>query len=141
MKTKECKQIVKRLMKERLYQRMTFDQLAEFMDLTKKKDRQMLTHVLKELNLKTNDGKDRKKTEKDRTASEKVSNFNNKRTKIADDTSTKRISMAPWTWIRSVFGLSPNRGKSDRKVRSLRSSNGAIKKLSAATKKARALAL
>ena len=64
---------------------MTFDQLAEFMDLTKKKDRQMLTHVLKELNLKTNDGKDRKKTEKDRTASEKVSNFNNKRTKIADD--------------------------------------------------------
>ena len=85
MKTKECKQIVKRLMKERLYQRMTFDQLAEFMDLTKKKDRQMLTHVLKELNLKTNDGKDRKKTEKDRTASEKVSNFNNKRTKIADD--------------------------------------------------------
>ena len=90
MKTKECKQIVKRLMKERLYQRMTFDQLAEFMDLTKKKDRQMLTHVLKELNLKTNDGKDRKKTEKDRPAPEKVNNFNNNknnnRTKIADDT-------------------------------------------------------
>nr|WP_320026072.1 ribonuclease R [uncultured Acetobacterium sp.] len=85
MKTKECKQIVKRLMKERLYQQMTFDQLAEFMDLSKKKDRQMLTHVLKELNLKTNDGKDRKKPEKDRPTPDKVNNFKNNRTRIDDD--------------------------------------------------------
>lgn len=85
MKTKECKQIVKRLMKERLYQQMTFDQLAAFMDLSKKKDRQMLTHVLKELNLKTNDGKDRKKPEKDRPTPDKANNKRN----IIDDGSPK----------------------------------------------------
>ncbi len=58
MKTKELKRIVKRLMNDKKYKQMTFDQLAEFIGLSKKKDRQMLTHVLKELEIKAKVKKD-----------------------------------------------------------------------------------
>jgi ribonuclease R len=51
MKTKELKRIVKRLINEKKCQQMTFDELSDFIGLSKKKDRQMLNHVLKELNL------------------------------------------------------------------------------------------
>jgi len=82
MKTNECKQIVKRLMKERLYQQMTFDQLAAFMDLSKKKDRQMLNHVLKELNIKTKEGKEPARPIKDRN---RPSNDERRRSSSNDD--------------------------------------------------------
>lgn len=58
MKTKELKRIVKRLMNDKKYKQMTFDQLSEFIGLSKKKDRQMLTHVLKELEIKARVEKD-----------------------------------------------------------------------------------
>jgi ribonuclease R len=67
MKTKELKRIVKRLMRERLYQQMTFDELAAVIGLQKKKDRQMLSHVLKELEFRLVSDKDKKKKEGSRT--------------------------------------------------------------------------
>jgi len=67
MKTKELKRIVKRLMRERLYQQMTFDELAAVIGLQKKKDRQMLSHVLKELEFRLVSDKDKQKKEGSRT--------------------------------------------------------------------------
>ncbi len=58
MKTKELKRIVKRLMNDKKYRHMTFDQLSDFIGLSKKKDRQMLSHVLKELEVKCKVEKD-----------------------------------------------------------------------------------
>jgi ribonuclease R len=58
MKTKELKRIVKRLMNDKKYKNMTFDQLSDFIGLSKKKDRQMLSHVLKELEIKARVAKD-----------------------------------------------------------------------------------
>ncbi|MDD3306589.1 MAG: ribonuclease R [Acetobacterium sp.] len=58
MKTKELKRIVRRLMNDKKYQNMTFDQLSDFIGLSKKKDRQMLSHVLKELEIKARVEKD-----------------------------------------------------------------------------------
>jgi ribonuclease R len=52
MRTKELKRIVKRLMNDSKYKQMTFDELSDFIGLKKKKDRQMLSHVLKELETK-----------------------------------------------------------------------------------------
>ncbi len=49
MKTKELKRIVRRLMNDKKYKNMTFDQLSDFIGLSKKKDRQMLSNVLKEM--------------------------------------------------------------------------------------------
>jgi len=58
MKTKELKRIVRRLMNDKKYRNMTFDQLSDFIGLSKKKDRQMLSHVLKELEIKAKVEKD-----------------------------------------------------------------------------------
>lgn len=58
MKTKELKRIVRRLMNDKKYKNMTFDQLSDFIGLSKKKDRQMLSHVLKELEIKARVEKD-----------------------------------------------------------------------------------
>ncbi len=58
MKTKELKRIVRRLMNDKKYKNMTFDQLSDFIGLSKKKDRQMLSHVLKELEIKARVAKD-----------------------------------------------------------------------------------
>ena len=52
MKTKELKKIVKRLMNDKKYNQMTFDELSEFIGLKKKKDRQMLSRILKEMEVK-----------------------------------------------------------------------------------------
>ena len=71
MKTKELKRIVKRLMRERLYQQMTFDELAAVIGLEKKKDRQMLSHVIKELEIKLVSDKDKKQIQKDEARKER----------------------------------------------------------------------
>lgn len=52
MRTKELKRIVQRLMNDSKYKKMSFEELSEFIGLKKKKDRQMLSHVLKELEQK-----------------------------------------------------------------------------------------
>ncbi|MBC3798001.1 ribonuclease R [Acetobacterium tundrae] len=59
MKTKELKRIVKRLMQDKKYQQMTFDELSTVIGLNKKKERQMLTHVLKETGVKSKNEQDR----------------------------------------------------------------------------------
>lgn len=52
MKTKELKKIVRRLLNDPKYKQMNFDELSNLLGLKKKKDRQMLSHVLKELEIK-----------------------------------------------------------------------------------------
>jgi len=52
MRTKELKKLVQRLMEDPEYKKMPFEELSESIGLKKKSDRQMLTHVLKELEKK-----------------------------------------------------------------------------------------
>lgn len=52
MRTKELKKLVQRLMEAPEYQNMSFEELSESIGLKKKSERQMLTHVLKELQKK-----------------------------------------------------------------------------------------
>ncbi|MGL4607181.1 MAG: ribonuclease R [Eubacteriaceae bacterium] len=52
MKTKELKKIVRRLLNDPKYRQMDFDELSTLIGLKKKKDRQMLNNVLKELEKK-----------------------------------------------------------------------------------------
>ncbi len=58
MKTKELKKIVRRLMSDKKYNQMTFDELSDFIGLKKKKDQQMLSHILKEMEVKNKVKKD-----------------------------------------------------------------------------------
>ncbi|WKY49105.1 ribonuclease R [Eubacteriaceae bacterium ES3] len=52
MKTKELKRIVRRLMNDAKFREMNFEELSSFIGLRKKKDRQMLTNILKEMEFK-----------------------------------------------------------------------------------------
>ena len=52
MRTKELKKLVQQLMEDPKYRKMPFEELSESIGLKKKSERQMLTHVLKELEKK-----------------------------------------------------------------------------------------
>jgi len=63
MRTKELKKIVQQLMEDPKYKKMPFEELSESIGLRKKSERQMLSHVLKELEKKKKNKKNKMNTD------------------------------------------------------------------------------